>query len=259
MEEHMLWFVLFGCEDVKPIESDSGEPVGIVDTGIEEEETAFEPALFTMYASFGVEDDNIRSYWLNETEVLPNIQLIFYNQDQSIGCAVAAFWASESVALEEWVFEDATDSDNPVQMTQKGFYIPDVSALNIVTGEGCVDWDADRYGSLEEKMDHAWGVGFGGSLRADIAQGIQDSSNETLQSLYENDYLIAGSWSADLWEPATWASHTFTASPQEDWALNVDENGRPTTYYTSAELESTADSAIYMMNPIFLWDYNTFF
>lgn len=255
----MLWFVLLGCEDEKPIENESEEPVSVVDTDIEEEETSFEPDLFTMYASFGVEDGNIRSFWLNETEILPNIQLIFYNQDQSAACTVVAFWESESVALEDWSFEDVTDSDNPVQIMQKGFYVPDVSALNIVTSEGCVDWDTERYGSLEEKMDHSWGVGFGGGLRIDVEQAIQDSTNETLQSLYQNDYLIGGSWSADLWEPSTWASHSFTVSPHEDWALNVDEDGRATAYYTEEEVENASDGAIYMMNPIFLWNYNTFF
>jgi|GEM_PF-5563421 len=255
----MLWFLILACEDVKPVDTGSADPVASIDTSIEEEEEIFEPALFTIFSTFGVEGGNIRSFWINETEIRPYIQLIFYNADQSQACTVAAFWDSESVVLEDWNFEDVTDSDNPVQMMQKGFSVPEMSTLDIVTGDGCSDWDTDRYGRLEDKIDHAWGIGFGGSLRADVEQAVQESTNETLLSLYENEYLIGGSWSADLWEPSTWASHIFTVSPQQDWQLDVDENGRPTAYYTRTEVENGEEGSIYMLNPLFLWDYNTFF
>ena len=115
------------------------------------------------------------------------------------------------------------------------------------------------YGTLEDKINHAWGLGFGGSLRADVETAILESENEQLRMLYENDYLIAGSWSADLWEPSRWASHTFTVSPQEDWQLSVDADGAPTDYYTRSEVENGEEGSIYLLLPIFLWDYDTFF
>ena len=255
----MLWFVLWACEDVKPVDSGSDEPVDVVDTEIEEEETAFEPALFSMMASFGIDGGSIRSFFVGETEVLPNIQLLFLNQDQSESCIVYAMWQSGSVVLEDWNFEDATDADNPVQIMQKGFHLPDISSIQITTSDGCADWDDSVYGSLEDKVNHAWGVGFGGSLRADVDAAVQESTDESLLSLYENDQLIAGSWSSDLWEPAMWASHMFTVSPHDNWTLSIDENGVPTEYLTRSEVENGEESSIYMLRPIFLWNYSTFF
>ena len=255
----MLWFVLWACEDVKPVDSGSDEPVDVVDTGIEEEETAFEPALFSMMASFGIDGGSIRSFFVGETEVLPNIQLLYLNQDQSESCIVYAMWESGSVVLEDWNFEDATDADNPVQIMQKGFHLPDISSVQITTSDGCADWDDSVYGSLEDKVNHAWGVGFGGSLRADVDAAVQESTDESLQSLYENDQLIAGSWSSNLWEPAMWASHMFTVSPHDNWTLSIDDNGAPTEYLTRTEVENGEESSIYMLRPIFLWDYSAFF
>ena len=125
--------------------------------------------------------------------------------------------------------------------------------------KGCADWNSDIYGSLEEKVDHAWGLGFGGPLRADVDLAVQEGTNETLLFLYENDYLISGSWASDLWQPSTWASHMFTVSPQTDWALSVDAEGRPTDYYTRSEIENGEEGSIYMLTPIFLWEYSAFF
>ena len=259
----MLWFVMLACEDVKPsdgpADGDTEDPISTVDTAIEEEEVPFTPALFTIFSSFGVEGGSIRSFTVDGNELSPNIQLVFYNADQSESCIVYAMWPSGAVVLEDWNFEDVTDSENPVQIMQKGFHIPEISELQIATSEGCADWDADQYGSLEEKIDHAWGVGFGGPLRADVEAAVQESTNESTQFLYENNYMIGGSWSADLWDPSTWASHIFTVSPHENWALSVDENGSPTEYYTRSEVENGEEGSIYILKPLFLWDYNTFF
>ena len=258
-EMNMLFFVLLACEDVKPMDSANEEPIDIVDTAIEEEETPFEPAIFTMFASFGIEGGSIRSFYVDGTEISPNIQLFFLNQDQSQSCTIYAMWDSGSVVLEDWNFEDGTDADNPVQIMQKGFHLPDISSVQVTTSDGCADWDESLYGSLFEKVDHAWGVGFGGPLRADVEAAVQDSTDDSIVSLYENNYVIGGSWSSNLWEPAMWASHMFTVSPHDNWTLSIDDNGNPTEYLTRSEVENGEDGSIYILKPVFLWDYNSFF
>ena len=255
----MFLFALLACDEAKPIDSGNEEPPKAVDTAIEEEETAFEPALFSIYASFGIDGGSIRSFFVDETEIPPNLRLLFLNQDQSQTCTVYAMWDSGLVVLEDWNFEDATDPENPVQIMQKGFHLPALSSLQIATSEGCEDWDESVYGSLEEKVNHAWGVGFGGPLRADVEAAIQESSDEAVQSLYENNYVIGGSWSSNLWEPAMWASHMFTVSPHDNWTLSIDEDGLPTEYLTRSEVENGEESSVYMLRPIFLWEYSAFF
>ena len=118
----MLWFIILACGDVEPVIEDSAvaEPSSVDPTVEEEEEDYFEPALFTMFGSFGVEGGDIRSFWVDENEILPNIQLAFYNSDMSQSCMVFVFWESKTVVLEDWIFEDETDSEQPVQMFQKG-------------------------------------------------------------------------------------------------------------------------------------------
>lgn len=255
----MLLIALLACEDVQPTDSGTDETPAVVDTEIEEEATVFVPALFSIVASFGIDGGSIRSFFVDGTEILPNIQLLFLNQDQTKSCVVYATWESGLVVLEDWNFEDGTDADNPVQITQKGFHLPDVSSVQIAISDGCADWDESVYGNLEEKVDHAWGVGFGGPLRADVEAAIQESTDEVFQSLYENDYVIAGSWSSNLWEPAMWASHMFTVSPHDNWTLSINEDGLPTEYLTRSEVENGEESSIYMLKTIFLWDYSSFF
>ncbi|MEC7985405.1 MAG: hypothetical protein VX278_09590 [Myxococcota bacterium] len=257
----MILFLLWSCADVKPTDSDANEEptASVIDTAIEEEESFFEPSLFTMFSFFGLEGDTVRSFFIDETEVNPYVQIVFYNDDQSESCSVAAVLDSGSVVVSDWSFDDVTDSENPVAMSQQGFLLPSVEDVQIVTSDGCAEWNPDVYGDLEEKIDHAWGVGFGGALRADVEAAVQESTNERLQYLYGNDYLIAGSWASNLWEPSTWASHTFTVAAHEEWTLSVDEDGYPTTYHTRAELEAGVYDAIYILNPIFLWSYSTFF
>ena len=256
----MLLYFLLACGDVKPTDADTAvEPSSDpIDTGIEEEEEIFEPALFTMYGAFGLENGVLRSFFVDDTEVRPHIQLAFYTEDQDF-CSVAAFMEPDVVATTDWEFEDVTDSENPVMISQQGFFLPPLEELEIVLSEGCADWDPDVFGDLEDKLDHAWGLGFGGPMRIDVETAIQDAESETLVSLYENDYLIGGSWSSNLWEPASWASHAFTVSPHEDWYLSIEENGYPTAYYSASEIEAGIDSGVYILSPIFLWSYDTFF
>ena len=258
----MLLYLLLACGDVKPTDADTVvEPSSdSTDTGIEEEEEEiFEPSLFTMYAAFGLENGVLKSFFVDDTEVRPYIQLAFYT-DQQAFCSVTAFMDSDVVTTSPWELEDVTDSENPVLISQEGFLLPPLEELDIVVaGDGCADWDPDVFGDLEDKLDRAWGVGFGGPMRLDVETAIQEAENEVLNSLYENDYLIGGSWSSNLWEPAAWASHTFTVSPHDGWHLSIEENGFPTTHYSASEIEAGIDSGVYSLTPVFFWSYDTFF
>ena len=254
----LLYFVL-ACGDVQPTNAETtvDSPSDPADTGSEED--IFEPSLFTMYAAFGLEDGVLQSFFVDEREIRPYIQLAFYTEDQEF-CSVAAFMEPNIVTTSDWAFEDVTDSENPVLISQQGFLLPPLEELEIViAGDGCANWDPDVFGNLEDKLDHAWGVGFGGPMRADVETAVQETESEVLRSLYENDYVIGGSWSSNLWEPASWASHAFTVSPHDDWHLSIEENGYPTSYYSAAELEVGVDSGVYSLTPIFLWSYDTFF
>jgi hypothetical protein len=256
----MILLFLAACGDVKPAAADTAQIIiEPNDTSIEEE-SFFEPEFFTMYSMFGVEEGSLQSFSIDGNEFMPYVQLVFYNSDQSENCSVLAFMNAGTVSISDWSFEDVTDSENPVMMTQQGFMLPSLEELSVVTSDGCADWNSDLYGTLEDKIDHSWGVGFGGPIRMDLVAAIQGfDSTSKMFSLFENGYLIGGSWAADLWEPSTWASHTFTVSPHENWVLSTDENGYPSSYYTASEIEQGIDSGIYIMNSVFLWSYAGFF
>ena len=255
----MIFHILFACQDVKPASTDDTS-VEEVDTAIEEETTSFEPVLFTMNAMFGVENNTLKGFMINETWIQPYVQLLFLNDDSSQACSVFAFLPEDEIVLSDWRFEDLTDNANPVEIQQQGFYLPDVQRLTILTSDGCDDWNESTHGLLSDHVDHAWGVAFGGGLRADLVLAADEApSDSRLRFLLDNDYLIGGSWSSDLWEPAAWASHAFTVSPHADWVVDVDADGYPTALYTAQEVEQGISSGVYTMIPFYFWDYHTFF
>ena len=43
------------------------------------------------------------------------------------------------------------------------------------------------------------------------------------------------------------------------FSKEVDEDGNPTEYYTRTEVENGEEGSIYILLPIFLWNYSSFF
>ncbi len=169
-----------------------------------------------------------------------------------------------AVVLQAWNFEDATEDIDTTSMAHVGFSIPDDAAL-FASGKGCELWDPEPYGKLVDVVPgHAWGIGFG-TLRSDVEEQI--ATNDKFDPFWKETLaagqLLGASWSADLWDPAKFASHIATASPVDKaWNLEVDANGAPTSYMTAAEatqLPGHLSSGVYLLTPIWVWEFDTYF
>ena len=107
---------------------------------------------------------------------------------------------------------------------------------------------------------HAWGVAVG-NLRTDIEAEVSENEemNEYWKARLDAGELMGGSWSADLWEPSSWASHIAVGAPTTDWVLELDEDDNPLETYPTQDLENGLLDGVYMLRPIYMWDFENFF
>jgi hypothetical protein len=263
--------LLAACTGDEPIgkETDSGLPAEedtdspAEDTGTAED-PGFVPAHFNVSGVFGIDSEagTLHSYFVEGQEYPPWVAINIYTEGFAEACLVLYSMADpEDVALETWVWEDATEAAAGQVMNHTGFMLP--AAASISYSDGCADWNASEYGELADVVvPHAWGVGIG-DIRTDVQETLSDSEDldPFLADRIEAGELLGGSWSADLWEPAIWASHAATGSPTDDWTLEVDEEGQALQHFSHEDIQ-TADglpSGVYVLRSIWGWGYMEFF
>jgi hypothetical protein len=281
MSSAIAWFVLVACQPDDPIDTDAGgddgggddsaaDDSGTDDSGADDTgdggPSGYVPTGFTIHAAIGVDGaaGTLRAFTVDGETIDPWVELLTYD-DLGETCSILFVMENASaVALQAWSFEDATADIETTSMAHVGFSIPDDAAL-YSSGTGCETWDPEPYGKLADVIPpHAWGIGFG-TLRSDVREQVEtnDEIDPFWKQTLEAGQLLGASWSADLWEPSTFASHMATASPlDEKGNLEVDGDGAPTAYLTAAEataLPGHLASGVYLLTPIWLWDFDTYF
>jgi hypothetical protein len=224
------------------------------------------PTAFTIHAAVGIDGTagTLHAFTVEGEAIDPWVEIATYD-DAGTTCSVFFVMENpEAVVLQAWNFEDATKDIETTSMAHVGFSIPKNAAL-YSDGKGCESWDPAPYGKLADVIPgHAWGIGFG-TLRSDVRVEIE--TNDEFDPFWENaleaGQLLGASWSADLWEPSTFASHVATASPVDaKWNLEVDENGAPASYLTTAQvtkLPAHLATGVYLLTPIWVWEFETYF
>ncbi len=237
-------------------ESDSG-----LDDIEEEEDEGFVPTKFTISANFAYDATagTLHNFRIDENEYNPQVQIMMYN-DADVECKLVFNISSpETVAVENWSFEDPTDPDNPQQMMHMGFMVP--GDADLLTSPECDDWDPTVYGSITDVVvPHSWGVSVG-NIRLDIQELIETDANfSAWKEHLDAGELMGGSWSSDLWEPATYASHVALGAPLEDWVLQLDpETENITEFLQVSDLQGGLVDGFYQLRPVYLWDFDRFF
>ena len=263
---------LFACDSDKGIEEEDTtstpdeEPDTDTDTDTGTGTNSSEglvPTWFTIYANLSIDVGNgtLNHYYVDGKPIEPWVGIRMGEDDSDTECWLYfVFEDPTAVLLEDWSWDDATDGIDPTGMEHTGIFVPDETPVYL--SEGCNDWNAEPYGELSDVViPLAWGVGMG-TLRSDI-QGTVEEDSDTLETWYDhlqNGELLGGSWSSTLWDPNLWASHMALGAPlDEKWSLEVDESGDPLDYYGDADYISGLPSGLYLIRPIYTWDFDSFF
>jgi hypothetical protein len=274
----LLWIALGSCSVDQPIDgsgddaTDGDETVDARDDdrggddGGGDESTGYVPTFFTIHAAVGVDGlaSTLHPFVVDGKTYDPWVEIATYD-DAGATCSVIFVMENASaVVLQSWNFEDATKDIETTSMAHVGFSIPEDAAL-YSSGKGCDTWEPEPYGKLADVVPgHAWGIGFG-TLRSDVEEQIEtnDEFDPFWEETLDAGQLLGASWSADLWEPSTFASHVATASPvDEKWSLDIDADGAPTAYLTTAQatkLPGHLATGVYLLTPIWVWDFETYF
>ena len=276
----LLLMALVGCGVDQPIDGsgddatggdgnddgrdDTGDGGG--DDGGGDGSSGYVPTSFTIRAAVGVDGptSTLHPFVVDGTSYDPWVEISTFD-DAGTECSVIFVMENAAaVVLQPWNFEDATKDIEPTSMVHVGFSVPEDAAL-YSSGKGCDTWDPEPYGKLADVVPgHAWGIGFG-TLRSDVEEQIE--TNKELDPFWKEmldaGHLFGASWSADLWEPSTFASHIARASPvDKEWNLELDADGAPTAYLTTTEvtkLPGQLATGVYLLTPIWLWEFETYF
>ena len=272
--------LLLGCQVDDPIDADGGDDTGTGDDGRDDGggddgggddsggdgSGGYVPTTFTIRAAVGVDGpaSTLHNFVVGGKTYDPWVEIATYD-DAGTECSVIFVMENAAaVVLQAWNFEDATKDIETTSMAHVGFSIPEDAAL-YSSGKGCDTWDPEPYGKLADVVPgHAWGIGFG-TLRSDVEEQIE--TNDELDPFWEKTLdagqLLGASWSSDLWEPSTFASHMGRASPvDEKWNLELDAEGAPTAYLTTAQvtkLPGHLATGVYLLTPIWVWEFETYF
>ena len=217
--------------DTSPVDPD---PDPVTTSALPSGDTAVDdgwvPQFFNVSAVFAADPitGTLASYTDVNGTFLPYMA-IHYFEENAVGAAecVVLFIVDDpsTVPLLAWTFEDATDKITETTMFHTGWMVPDDARVETLDCDE-VSPSFDPVGAL---VDGEWGVGVG-TLRSDVEARFAD--DETLDPFWgdavANQELLGGSWTANVWEPSTWASHAVLGNAvQQDGTVAYTKEGWP--------------------------------
>ncbi|MEL6345218.1 MAG: hypothetical protein AAFV53_19080 [Myxococcota bacterium] len=265
----LFWFacdVGVGDEPIIEPETEDTDTPSDGDEEADDGPAGFVPTAFTMMASVGIDpiQRTLHRFTIDGSEVAPWVMLYLVEDDSDTVCEVYfSMEVPELVPLQAWSWEDATEEAGGQVIEHLGFYVPDDA--RILVSPGCEEWNPDVYGELTDVLfPHQWGVGLG-EIRVDVEERVNtaDWADSTYRELYDQNALFGGSWSADLWEPARWASHIAYATPVDDeWTVATTPEGDFESYLNAADVTAIPGQlpqGVYQLRPLQFWDFDTYF
>ena len=244
---------------------DGGSGDGGSDDGGSGGDGGWIPHFITMSATVGIDMDarTLHTFVIDGEGVEPWVRIDVRDEAQEESCSVYFVMDDPTaVSVSDWHYEDATEEAEGQQMHHVGFMVP--SDATVLYTEGCETVDESVYGPIVDiVVPLEWGVGFG-DLRIDVEEHVEglDPSTWWHAERHAEGELFGASWSANLWDPTTWASHVSIISPAPTFVLEVDGDGTPVEFYDQSDIDwewGEVPSGVFQLRPVWVWPMEAFF